>query len=131
MQFINQLLGRAQAAPKPAPSAEGVIAVPRRAVLDKQALTAAELRPGMWVRLKDASIGILTGCSAEGVAEVTRIKPDGSTLMELGENDQAVPAIVLARAQDLKQADIEDIPEQRRPPFESLYALGYQHRSAA
>jgi hypothetical protein len=115
----------------PLSSQEGVLVEPQRAILDREALLASNLRSGMWVRLPDQSIGILTGCSAAGQAQVTLTKPDGTTKMVLDASDKAVPAVVTVAAQTLVQANIEDIPYTRRPDVEALRVLGYKHRSEA
>jgi len=105
---------------------ENKIIVPRRKgeAFNAIALNAAGLRPNMWV-VKDGVVGILTGCSLDGIAEVTMTKPDGTNKMMLDEHDKAVPATFSARVEDLQQATNDEIPEARRPAEEASLALGY------
>ncbi len=104
---------------------QSAIVTPRRPVVDKIALQATGLRTGMWVA-KDGKIGILTGMGIDGIAEITLTKIDGGTQMMLDEHDKPVSVRVMARAEDVRQAFIEEIPETRRPAFDTLLALGYR-----
>lgn len=112
--------------------AQQQIVVPRSKgeIFSGIALKAAGLRPSMWVANKAGVIGILTACAIDGIAEVTMSKPDGNTKMMLDENDRAVPAVYSARVEDLRQAYIDEIPEQRRPDEAVLLSLGYKYKEA-
>lgn len=95
---------------------------------NKLALAQAGLRSGMWVALADpfsegTAIGIVTGCTAQGVVELRLAD-------EKGENLETFPRLKLVG--DLRQAYLEEIP--RRPgtvDTEHLRALGYKNRSEA
>lgn len=123
MEILNKLLGGLM--PKPAAPAGQTAVVAPRPYVNKAALDAASKRLGMWV-VHAAGVGILTGARADGDAEVTLQKPDGSTLMTLGPNDVAIPDVVVAPLQALRQARIHEIPESRRGDLAKLAALGYQ-----
>jgi hypothetical protein len=101
-----------------------------RPFVNTRALAAAGLRRGMWV-MSAAGIAILTGARIDGMAEVTLIKPDGTTRMELDENDQAVPAVRIADMDALRAAFIEEIPETRHEGADHLRRLGYISASEA
>jgi len=106
--------------------AQQQIVVPHKKgeAFNKTGLDAVNLRMSMWV-VKDGVVGILTGCSLDGIAEVTMTKPDGTNKMMLDEHDKAVPATFSARVEDLQQATHDEIPEARRPAEEISLALGY------
>lgn len=114
---------------------KSVIAIPNRPVLDKFVLQTFALRKGMWVHsIQEMSdplgyVGILTGCSADAIAEVTVTKPDGSNVMTLNEHDHAVPLVVFVHVSTLRQAYIDEIPLPRRPRLDVLRSLGYQTKS--
>lgn len=125
MNFLDKLLGRS---PAQVPAVDPLIQafeVPPRPVVNVAALDAASKRLGMWV-VDAAGVGILTGARANGDAEVTLIKPDGSTVMTIGADDKAVPHVVTCPLNALRQARIHEIPESRRGDPAQLAALGYQ-----
>jgi hypothetical protein len=107
------------------------IVVPRSKSQNSTApLVANNLRMNMWV-VNAGVVGIVTGCSADGIAEVTMTKPDGTTRMMLDEHDKAVPATFSARVEDMLQATHDEIPESRRPPEDISIALGYLKGAAS
>ncbi len=127
MSFLDKLFGRT---PPPAP-APRVFAVPViRPFINTPALDAAGLRKGMWV-MGMAGLGILTGCRIDGLGEVTLQKPDGTTRMELDENDKAVPMVHTCELDTLRAAYIDEIPESRYEDADQLRALGYITASEA
>jgi hypothetical protein len=124
---------------KPAADAQSLV-VPQRSGIHHATLADAGLRSGMWVAPADNSelvalgtgiVGILTGCTSEGVAEVTLVKPDGTTQMALGDNDQAVPATLSVPVDSLRQAYLDEIPEPRRGNPATLARMGYVERGSA
>lgn len=134
MSFLDKILGRSTTEPDPFPTApdgnEPVqsIVVPASPFVHLGAIAAASLRQGMWVLTKDDQVGILTGCRLDTTAEVTLIKPDGTTQMVLDANDRAVPAIVLCALSDLRPACVEDIPKSRHDGADHLRSFGYKMR---
>lgn len=127
MDFLNKLMGalRPTQAPEPAPEAQTLV-VPAKPFVNHHALQASSKRLGMWV-MDSAGVGILTGARADGDAEVTLIKPDGSTLMRVGPDDTAIPHVAVSPFAALRQARIHEIPEARRGDPAKLAALGYQN----
>lgn len=120
----------------PAADVQSVVATPNRPYIHKPALDHAGLRKGMWAATEN-SVGIITGCGLDGIAELTVIKADGTTQMTIVD-DKAVPLLVLAGVESLRQAYIDEIPESRRPKdtkdisgVDQLRAMGYINRSEA
>lgn len=113
----------------PAADVQSVVAVPNRPYIHKPALDHAGLRKGMWA-VTENSVGIITGCGLDGIAELTVIKADGTTQMTIVD-DKAVPLVVLAGVESLRQAYIDEIPESRRPSVDALHSMGYVNRSEA
>lgn len=101
-----------------------------RPFVNLHALDAAGLRRGQWV-MSASGIGILTGARIDGMAEVTLIKPDGSTRMELDDKDQAVPAVRVIDMGTLRAAHIEEIPDTRHEGADHLRSFGYISASEA
>lgn len=130
MSFYDRLFGVAPAAPLAPPSipepasAPVEFIVPPRPYVNQQVLDAAGARIGMWV-VHEGHVGILTGCGADGVAQVTLQKADGTTLMELDDQDKAVPAVRQADAATLRAAYIEEIPAARHEGEAHLRRFGY------
>lgn len=127
--FLDRLMGRAPAAADsvPQPEAAQSLVVPAVApFVHHDALRGADLRKGMWAVTKDGDVGIITGCRIDALAEVTLIKPDGSTRMMLDENDKAIPHVVLSELADLRPAYIEEIPEARHEGEDHLRSFGYK-----
>lgn len=121
MGFLGKILWR---------QPQSLIVAPK-SIVDDAAMQAFQLRKGMWVTLESGEIGILTGCSVDGIGEVTMTKYDGTTVMTLDSNDKAVPLVILKPLADLRQAYIEEIPEPRRPDRGTLAKLGYINRPEA
>ena len=142
MGFLDKWFGVSKPEPEHAPiiiqpqheavdaPVQSAIVAPRRPAVDKAALKSAGLRNGMWV-VKGGQVGILTGMGVDAVAEVTLAKADGTTKMMLDESDKPVAVRVMSRAEDLRQAYIEEIPESRRPDVDALRAMGYINASEA
>jgi hypothetical protein len=134
MNFLSSLtnyFNKADAAdvPEEGASPQSLVVSPAKPYVNQKALDEAGLRTSMWVVTADGHVGILTGCDADEVVEVTRSKPDGSNLMELDANDKAVPARVFVAVGDVRQAYIAEIPESRRPSVDALVSLGYGRAS--
>jgi hypothetical protein len=116
---------------KPAADAQSLV-VPQRSNIHHATLADAGLRSGMWVVPNGGgAVGILTGCAPDGIAEVTLVKPDGTTQMTLDANDQPVPAVSHVLVGALRQAYLDEIPEPRRSNRHTLARLGYVDRSTA
>lgn len=125
MSFIDRLFGRGAPA-----TGRTHAATPERPFVNLHALNAAGLRRGQWV-MSASGIGILTGARIDGLAEVTLQKPDGTTRMELDEDDKAVPAVRLTDMANLRAAFIEEIPDARHEGAEHLRSFGYINASEA
>lgn len=82
----------------------------------KLLLAHYNMRRGMWVMYKDA-IGILTDLNSEGVAKVMLVDNKGLNKLE-----------VVCRAENLRQAYIQEIPQARVPNHRLLIALGYKEK---
>ncbi len=121
MGWLDKLLGTALAAPAPREH----IAIIARPYVNEAALAANSKRIGMWVTTP-AGVGIMTGCTAEGWAQVTLCKPDGTTVMTLDDDDKAVPNVLTYEMGGVHRAYINDIPESRRGDLDRLRAMGYQ-----
>jgi hypothetical protein len=116
---------------KPAADTQSLV-VPQRSGIHHATLADAGLRSGMWVTGRDAPLtGILTGCTSDGVAEVTLVKPDGTTQMALNDKDEVVPNIWATSVDALRQAYLDEIPEPRRSNPITLARLGYVKRASA
>jgi len=85
---------------------------------DRRLLKRFNLRPGMWVTFKGEA-GILTGLKADGQARVMLVQADGTNLMP-----------VLTKADWLRRAYYDEIPEARRPTPEIALERGYEVRTA-
>jgi hypothetical protein len=72
----------------------------------------------MWVTFKGEA-GILTGLKADGQARVMLVQADGTNLMP-----------VLTKADWLRRAYYDEIPEARRPTPEIALERGYEVRTA-
>lgn len=134
ISFLDRLMGRAPAAADGAPQLEApqsLVVPPTAPFVHHDALRGADLRKGMWAVTKDGDVGIITGCRIDAMAEVTLIKPDGSTRMMLDENDKAIPHVVLSELADLRPAYIEEIPASRHEGEEHLRSFGYIKQSEA
>ena len=93
---------------------EVVVEVVAPVVQAAPAITVGEHRLGMWV-VTTEGVGIVV---PEGVILV---KADGTNKMTLDEQDKAVPHLVQGV---LRQAFLEEIPENRRPNVDNV--LGYR-----
>lgn len=60
------------------------------------------------------------------MAEVTLVKPDGSTCMTLDAAENAVKHVVTLDINAVHRAYISSIPESRRGDIDRLRAMGYQ-----
>lgn len=100
--------------PAPSPAARTIMVDTARPFINTHALGNAGLRMGMWVQT-DGQLGIVTGARIDGLVEVTLQKPDGFTLMELNEQDQAVPAVRVLDPANVEKAFIDQIPASRHP----------------
>ncbi len=135
MGFWSKLLGREPEVRGDAEAfaaAEAIESAPQdhvvelvRPFVDRASLDSAGLRMGMWA-MTDEGVGVITGCLAGGIGEVTLAKADGSTKMTLSADDKAVPHIVRGDVTTLKRARIDEIPEARRPDIDRLISMGYQ-----
>lgn len=72
------------------------------------------LQAGRWVRCGDRT-GIVGLCHGDGTAEIHFVDDQGRTVV-------VAPAIPLS---ELRLARHKEIPEARRPGFETLIGLGY------
>lgn len=120
-----------QAMPAAAPASGPVqqMIVPPRAFVNNAALDAAGLRRGMHAMSEAYGYAIITGARIDGLAEITLQKPDGTTRMELDENDKAVPAVRLVPMDTLRMARIEEIPASRHEGADHLRSFGYVNAS--
>lgn len=122
MSLFDRILGRVAA---PAPAGRTFV-VPPRPFINTHALDAAGLRRGMWAKsTMGHGLAIITGARIDGMAEITLQKQNGTTLMELDEQDQAVPAVRVVEMSTLRMAYIEEIPESRHEGADHLRSFGY------
>lgn len=124
MGWLDKLRGEA-----PASGSRAHVAALARPFVNQPALDANSKRIGMWV-ITPRGVDILTGCRIDGLPEVTLAKPDGTTLMTLDANDQAVPDVLVCDMGAVHRADINDIPESRRGDIDRLRAMGYTNGGA-
>lgn len=105
--------------------------VTNRPFINTDLLDANGLRVNMWCQV-DGVLGIITGARIDGLLEVTLQKQDGTTLMELNEQDQAVPAVRVFEPAAVARATIEQIPASRHPDVDHethLRSFGYRSAS--
>lgn len=110
-----------------APEARTVLAMPPRPFVDTDLLGNHGLRLRMWCQV-GGLLAIITGTGPDGLVEVTLQKSDGTTQMELNDQDQAVPAVRLVPAHTIERATIEMIPASRHPDVDHethLRSFGY------
>lgn len=100
----------------PSPRAHEVVATPPQ--FDKIAANG-RLRLGMWV-VYDKHVGILTGLTANGRAEIMMTHSDGTNRI-----------VVLAQAAAVEQAALNDIPLARRPALSHARVYGYREKRIA
>lgn len=112
------------------PDARSVAIQLARPFINTHALDAAGLRRGMHV-MSAHGYAILTGARIDGLAEITLQKADGTTRMELDEQDKAVPAVRVVEMAGLRAAHIEEIPESRHQGADHLRQFGYISASEA
>ena len=129
MSLIDKLLGRT---PVPLPDLAPAqrLVVPPRPFVNTQALDEAGLRRGMWVMSSDG-LAIITGARIDGLGEITLQKADGTTRMELDENDRAVPAVRVVDLSTISMARFEEIPASRHEGAAHLRSFGYVNASEA
>jgi hypothetical protein len=133
MGFLDSFFGRAKVeAENVLPDGgQSVTVSPQRAPINKAALRAASLRPGMWV-VGMGQTGIVTACGTDGIVEITLANGDGTTKMAIDESGQKlIPAKVCLPPSEARQAYIEEIPVPRRGDLNALRAMGYINQSEA
>lgn len=111
MSFLSRLLGLNPPA-APAEPPQVVVVKPQGKQLGA-VLWPPHLRRGMWVVYGDY-VGILTDVNRDGIASVMLVHDDGTNL-------QAVTTLFT----NLRQADLFEIPEPRRPALGVALRLGY------
>jgi len=84
---------------------------------DRRLLRRYNFRPGMWVTF-EGEAGILTGLESDGVARVMLVRSDGTNLLP-----------VRQKADRLRRAYYDEIPEARRPTPEIALERGYEVRT--
>lgn len=80
------------------------------------------IRKGMWVTV-GSSVGIVTDISSD--IEVTHVKQDGTTLLELDNNNHVIPVVTVCLPSQVTKAKISEIPKSRYESKEQLVSLGY------
>lgn len=135
MKFLDKLLGRAPTAdPVGAAEVRAVVVPASAARINTAAIEAAGRTLREWVMTPANGVGILTGCGADGLGEVTIIKGDGTTHMVIDADDKAVPLVVPVDLAVLRRAYIDEVPACRHPDVDHdahMRSFGFIHSSEA
>jgi hypothetical protein len=101
---------------------------------NKQVMAFAGLRKNMWVAVDmigvSPIVGILTAVTADGMGEVTKVKPDGTTMMILV-GDKAAPDVLTVPLSTIRNAYINEIPSSRHSGEDQLRSMGYTNKGGA